>query len=171
MYSTPWCVHHQGVATPHSSPGSCDSPVHSSLGSSDSPGYSPPGRPDLVNKRTLLVQNTLESQDSPVTNTLGSLDSLVYYSPGRFFCKAVLMLVQSTLRSLLPGVFITGESRLPGVFITGGRNSPGVFITGKSITNKNNSTNIQKNSKSFLGMPTETGRSCLMKKNRRRKVL
>jgi hypothetical protein len=41
---------------------------------------------------------------------------------------------------------------------------PGVFITGESITNTNNSTNIRKNSKSFLGMPFGTRRSCLMKK-------
>jgi hypothetical protein len=41
---------------------------------------------------------------------------------------------------------------------------PGVFIAGESITNTNNSTNIRKNSKSFLGMPIGTSRSCLMKK-------
>jgi hypothetical protein len=39
------------------------------------------------------------------------------------------MLVQSTLRSRLPGVFITGESRLPCVFITGELRLPGVFTT------------------------------------------
>jgi hypothetical protein len=32
------------------------------------------------------------------------------------------------------------------------------------IMNMNNSTNIQKNSKSLLGMPVGTRRSCLMKK-------
>ncbi len=147
------------------------------------------------------------------------------------------MLVQSTLRSRLPGVFITGKSRLPCVFITGESRLPGVFTTGElrlagvfitresfwtpgshftdfkehttilkgsiilkivcrllylprdmwfmfaktaepkdsnrlpsvfiageSITNTNNTTNIQKNSKSFLGMPIGTRRSCLMKK-------
>ncbi len=41
---------------------------------------------------------------------------------------------------------------------------PGVFITGESITNTNNSTNILKKSKSFLGLPIGTRRSCLMKK-------
>jgi hypothetical protein len=41
---------------------------------------------------------------------------------------------------------------------------PGVFIAGESITNSNNSTNIRKNLKSFLGMPTETRKSYLMKK-------
>jgi hypothetical protein len=39
---------------------------------------------------------------------------------------------------------------------------PGVFITRESITNTNNSTNIRKYSKSFLGLPTGTRRSCLM---------
>jgi hypothetical protein len=66
------------------------------------------------------MQNTQGSQDSPLINTLGSLDSLVYYLPESSFCKPVLMLVQSTLRSQLLGVFITGESTLAGVFITGG---------------------------------------------------
>jgi hypothetical protein len=41
---------------------------------------------------------------------------------------------------------------------------PGVFIAGESIMNTNNSTNIQKNLKSFLGMPIETRRSSMMKK-------
>ncbi len=41
---------------------------------------------------------------------------------------------------------------------------PGVFIAGESITNTNKSTNIRKNSKSFLGMPIGTRRSCLLKK-------
>ncbi len=66
-------------------------------------------------------------------DTLGSLDSLVYYSPESFFCYPVLMLVQRTLRSQLPGVFITGESRLPGVFTTGELRLAGVFITGESF--------------------------------------
>jgi hypothetical protein len=35
--------------------------------------------------------------------------------------------------------------------------------------NTNNSTNIRKNSKSFLGMPIETRRSCLMKKTGHKK--
>ncbi len=38
----------------------------------------------------------------------------------------------------------------------------GVFIAGESITNMNNSTNIRKNSISFLGMPIGTRKSCLM---------
>ncbi len=41
---------------------------------------------------------------------------------------------------------------------------PDVFIVRESITNTNNSTNIRKNLKSFLGMPIGTRRSCLMKK-------
>ncbi len=41
---------------------------------------------------------------------------------------------------------------------------PGEFIAGESITNTNNSMNTQNNSKSFLGMPIGTRRSCLMKK-------
>jgi hypothetical protein len=197
----------------------------------------------LVYKRTLLVQNTLGSEDSPMINTLEILDSLVYYTSGSFICKAVLMLVQSTLRSRLPDVFIaresrlhklfiTRESRLPGVFTTRESRLASVFITGEliwtpeshfidfkehttifkgsiilklncrllnflrtcalcfqklpnlrdsnrlpsvfntweSITNTNNSTNIQKNLNSFLGLPIGTRRSCLMKKTQRRKI-
>jgi hypothetical protein len=41
---------------------------------------------------------------------------------------------------------------------------PGGEYTGESITNTNNSTNICLDSKSFLGMPIGTRRSCLMKK-------
>jgi hypothetical protein len=41
------------------------------------------------------------------------------------------MLVQSTLRSRLPGEFITEESRLPCVFIAGESRLPGVFTTGE----------------------------------------
>jgi hypothetical protein len=52
-------------------------------------------------------QNTPGSQDSPVINTF-CLDSLVCLSP-EIFCKPVLMIVQSTPRSQLPVVFITGE--------------------------------------------------------------
>ncbi len=61
-------------------------------------------------------KNTSGSPNSPVINTLGSLDSLVCLSPD-FFCKPILMLVQSTPRSQLPGVFITDESGLSGVFM------------------------------------------------------
>jgi hypothetical protein len=43
-------------------------------------------------------------------------------------------------------------------------NQPGVFITGVSMTNTDNSTNIRKNSKSFLIVPNWTRRSCLKKK-------
>ncbi len=42
------------------------------------------------------------------------------------------MLVQSTLRSRLPGVFITGELRLHGVYITGELRIPDVFTTKES---------------------------------------
>jgi hypothetical protein len=45
---------------------------------------------------------------------------------------------------------------------------PGVFISEESVMNMTNSTNIQKNSKTFLGMTIGTRICCLMKKNRRR---
>ncbi len=48
------------------------------------------------------------------------------------FCKPVLMLVQNTIRSRLPVVYITGESRLHGVFITGMLRLLGVFTTRES---------------------------------------
>ncbi len=41
---------------------------------------------------------------------------------------------------------------------------PGGFITGESITNTNNSTNIRKNSKLFLCLPTGTRSSGMIKK-------
>jgi hypothetical protein len=80
----------------------------------------------------------------------------------------------------LPGVFTTGESQLsgdeytgesglPGDEYTGESRLPGSEYTGESITNSNNSSNIQKNSKSFLGMSNGTRRRCLMKKTRIKK--
>jgi hypothetical protein len=41
---------------------------------------------------------------------------------------------------------------------------PGEFITWESNTDKNNSTNIRKNSISFLNVPIWTNRSCLKRK-------
>jgi hypothetical protein len=49
-------------------------------------------------------------------------------------------------------------------YLRGFNRLPGVFITGESITNTNNSTNIRKNSKLFLGMLIGIRKSCLMKK-------
>ncbi len=64
----------------------------------------------------------------------------------------------------LPGDEYTGESRLPGDEYTGESRLPGSEYTGKSIKNSNNSSNIRKNSKSFLGVSNGTRRRCLMKK-------
>ena len=64
----------------------------------------------------------------------------------------------------LPAVFTTGESQLPGDEYTGESRLPGSEYTGESITNSNNSSNIRKNSKSFLGVSNGTRRRCLMKK-------
>jgi hypothetical protein len=41
------------------------------------------------------------------------------------------MLIQGTVRSRFPGVFITGELELPCVFITGESRLPGVLTTGE----------------------------------------
>jgi hypothetical protein len=90
----------------------------------DSLVYSLPGNwlwiqitPWIILKSEIVSrQNTSGNPDSPLINTLGSLDSLVCLSP-EFFCKPVLMLVQSTPRSQLSGVFITDESGLSGVFM------------------------------------------------------
>jgi hypothetical protein len=49
----------------------------------------------------------------------------------KFCCKPVLMLVHSTPRSWLTGVFITGKLRFPDVFITGELWLPGLFTTGE----------------------------------------
>jgi hypothetical protein len=56
-------------------------------------------------------------------------------------------------RPLLPGDEYSGESRLPGS-----------EYTGESIKNSNNSSNILKNLKSFLGVSNGTRRRCSMKK-------
>ncbi len=69
----------------------------------------------------------------------------------------------------LPGDEYTGESRLPGNDYTGESRLPGSEYTGESITNSNNSSNIRKNSKSFLGVSKGTRRRCLMKKTRVKK--
>jgi hypothetical protein len=140
----------------YSSTGSHDFLVYSSLGSWDSPVYSlPRSQPKLVYKRTLLEQNTLDSQDSSVINTLGSLDSLVYYSPESLFVYIpVLVLVQSTLRSRLP-VYSSQGSRDSTVYSSPGsqlqiRITPWIF----------------KKIETFPDMPIGTRRSCLMKKTR-----
>jgi hypothetical protein len=57
------------------------------------------------------------------------------------------------IRNRLPSDEYTGESRLPGS-----------EYTEESITNSNNSSNIRKNSKSFLGVSNGTRRRCLIKK-------
>ncbi len=80
----------------------------------------------------------------------------------------------------LPGVFPTGESRLPvdeytgksrlpGDEYNGESRLPGSEYTRESITNTNNSSNIRKNLKSFLGVSNGTRRRCLMKKTRVKK--
>jgi hypothetical protein len=62
----------------------------------------------------------------------------------KFFCKPVLVLVQSTPRNRLTVVFITGnlrflnvfttgELRFPSVYTTGELRLPGVFITAESF--------------------------------------
>jgi hypothetical protein len=84
------------------------SPVYSSPGSWDSPVNSPQGsRPRLVCKRTCYCQI-----HQVVETPLGSLDSWSIIHQKVSFCKPVLMLVQSTIRSRLPGAFTTGKSRL-----------------------------------------------------------
>ncbi len=72
--------------------------------------------------------------------------------------------VFTTGESQHPGDEYTGESRLPGNEYTGESRLPGSEYTGESITNWNNSSNIRKNSKSFLGVSNGTRRRCLMKK-------
>ncbi len=77
----------------------------------------------------------------------------------------------------LPGVFTTGESQLPGDEYRGETRLPddeytwesqlpGSECTGVLIINSNNSSNIRKNSKSFLGVYNRTRRRGLMKKTR-----
>jgi hypothetical protein len=61
-------------------------------------------------------------------------------------------------------LLLTNLGRLPSVFTTPESQLPGDEYTGESITNSNNSSNIQKNLKSFLGVYNGTRRRCLMKK-------
>ncbi len=77
--------------------------------------------------------------------------------------------VLTTGESQLPGDEYTGESRLSGDEYTGESRLPDSEYTGESITNSNNSSNIQKNSKSFLGVFNGTRRRCLMKENHSKK--
>ncbi len=77
--------------------------------------------------------------------------------------------VFTTGESQLPGDEYTGESRLPGNENTGESRLPGSEYTGESITNSNNSLNIRKKLKSFLGLSNGTRRRCLMKKTRVKK--
>jgi hypothetical protein len=60
---------------------------------------------------------------------------------------------------------------LEGSFVNQYRSTPRcIHYRGVStITNSNNSSNIRKNSKSFLGMSNGTRRRCLMKKTRAKK--
>ncbi len=76
-----------------------------------------------------------------------------------------------TGESQLPGDEYTGESRLPSDEYTGESRLPGSEYTGESITNSNNSSNVLKNSNSFLGVSNGTRRRCLMKKTRVQKSL
>ncbi len=69
----------------------------------------------------------------------------------------------------LPSVFTNGKSQLPSDEYTGESRLPGCKYTRESITDSNNSSNIRKNSKSFLGVSKETRRRCFMKKNRVKK--
>ncbi len=66
-------------------------------------------------------------------------------------------------------LLLTNLGRLPGVFTTGESQLPGDEYTGELITNSNNSLNIRKNLKSFLGVFNGTRRRCLMKKTRVKK--
>ncbi len=69
----------------------------------------------------------------------------------------------------LHGVFTTGESQLPGDEYTRESRLPGDEYTGELIINSNNSLNIQKNYKSFLGVSNGTSRRCLMNKTKVKK--
>ncbi len=84
----------------------------------------------------------------------------IFYSG--FFTKQLILVLIDTLERISNFTNIREVIRVR-------TRLPGVFITGKSITNMNNSTNIRKNLKSFLGMPVRTMKSCLMK-NLRRKI-
>ncbi len=72
--------------------------------------------------------------------------------------------VFTTRESQLPGDEYTAESRLPGDEYNGESRLPVSEYTGESIANLNNSLNIGKNLKSFLGVSNGTRRRCLMKK-------
>jgi hypothetical protein len=99
------------------------------------------------------------------------LDSLEYFALEGSFVNQFRSTPRlfTTGESQLPGDEYTGESRLPGDEFTGESRLPGSEYTGESITNSKNSSNIRKNSKSFLGASNGTRRRCLMKKPRVKK--
>jgi hypothetical protein len=65
----------------------------------------------------------------------------------KLFCKPVLVLVRSTQRSRLTGVFITGKLSSPMYSLMGSWDSPVYSLLGRP-------QNILKNTKLLLGMPT-----------------
>ncbi len=107
----------------------------------------------------------------------------MYSSPGsRFGHRGVILLILRSIQQSLKGVSFQKSSvgylnslgtcdlclqKLPN--LKDSNRLPGVFIAGELITNTNNSTNIRKNSKSFLGIPIGTRRSCLVKKTKHEK--
>ncbi len=84
-----------------------------------------------------------------MVNTLVSLNSPVVNTPGCLNYSVMNML---------------GSHNSPVVNTQGSLDSPGGEYTGESIKNMNISSNIRKNSNSFLGVYNGTRRSCLIKK-------
>ncbi len=154
-----------------------DSPVINTLGSLDSLVYYSP-ESFFVNLVLCLFKVHLEV-DSPVYSSQGRWDSPVYSSPGsRFwtwnhftdFKEHITIFKGGIIPKIVCTVHYftslgTCDLCLQNLLnLKDSNRLHGVFIAGELITNTKNSTNIRKNSKSFLGMPIGTRRSCSMKK-------
>jgi hypothetical protein len=117
--------------------------------------------------KQLFVPNLARSQDYPLYPSKGYLDYLDYL--GTAFCKQIVVdtPVSSSPWSLESRMRVHRRVTTPWWWIKYIRDSrlPGVNFTGESIRNTDNSTYIQQNSKSFLGMYKEYRRICVMEKD------
>jgi hypothetical protein len=122
-------------------------------------------------QKNFLMNNRPGSQDSPVYYTQGSLDSLEYFALEGSFVNQF----RSTPRCIhyrgvsTPRWWIHQGVTTPWWWIHRESWLPSSKYTEESITKSNNSSNIRKNSKSFLGVSNWTRRRCLMNKTRVKK--
>jgi hypothetical protein len=134
--STPQCIHHRGVETPR-----CIH--HRGVKTPWCIHYRRVETPQCIHHWRIETRRCIHHQGVvlPILRRFIILKSTVGYFNYLGTCHLCLQKLAN----------LRDSNRLPGV-----------FITGESITHMNNSTNIRKNTKSFLGMPIGTRRSCMM---------